>query len=81
MRRFSAVVCLVFTLAFVFGAVMPAPEAEAGPCYYKYICGFPHYGCINNGVEVCKREYLTPFGARRTSHANSCHKPWACNTL
>jgi hypothetical protein len=59
MRKAFAVLSVVFALAFVIGASMPA--AEAGPCYYKCICSVPHKCCINNGVEVCKKVTNSPI--------------------
>jgi len=59
MRKAISILFVVFALAFVIGASMPA--AEAGPCYYKCICSFPYKCCINNGVEVCKRVTFAPI--------------------
>lgn len=59
MRKAVAVLFVVFALAFVIGASMPA--ADAATCYYKCICSQPHYCCVKNGVETCKRVLFSPI--------------------
>jgi hypothetical protein len=51
MRKMLALLVAVFGLALAFGAMLP--QAEAGPCKLRCICGVPNKCCTVNGVETC----------------------------
>lgn len=66
MKRLLLVASVLFGIGFAYGASL-AP-ADAGPCYYRCICGVPHKCCMNNGVETCKP---APNGPLQCPH-NPC---------
>jgi len=51
MRKMLVLFAAVFTLALVIGALLP--QAQAGPCRTRCICGVPNKCCTVNGVETC----------------------------
>ena len=51
MRKMLVLLAAVFSLALAVGAMLP--QAHAGPCRTRCICGTPYKCCTVNGVETC----------------------------